>query len=358
MLRRALGRLEADATPVRAPHQAAGRGHGALVEARGEVARRAARRRDHAHARVRVPLTGLAVLGDERDPAAVRRPPGIHVLALLPDERGGLPAARGDHEQVRVEVVGDERRGLRRDREALAVGREREARYVHVAARELRGLAGLDVHHPQPVPRVHHARRPGVVLVLLLLPALVALGLAGEVCDRLPVRRPLELRDPALGIREEGRLAAVWPDEPDLALALVGARAFLGAGLILLGAGARALREERDRPSVRGPARVLVQDLRGGEAPGLPAERGHQPHVGLIVVLIFVELRDHVGDPAPVGGDLGIGHGLEREDVVAGPGLVGGPDGDREERERGHGQRERAKQHDSTSVRGVRTRLG
>jgi len=207
---------------------------------------------------------------------------------------------------------------------------------VEVAARELGRLPRRHVHHPEPVPRIVVLRRPCVVLVLLALLPLLAPGLLREVGDLPAVERPLKVGNPALRIREHPRLAAVGADQPDLPLRLVGVRVL--RGVVLLRVGPRPLGEERDELAVRRPARKLVGIDRCGQATRLGVGGRHQPQVGLVIALVGVELRYHVGHPLAVGGELRVAHALHGENVVAGPGLVARGRGRGEERG-GEGER-------------------
>ncbi len=193
---------------------------------------------------------------------------------------------------------------------------------MELARRELAGLPRGDVDHPEASPGVGLGRRPGVVLLLLAAPALLALRLAGEEGDRLPVRRPLEVRHGARGLGERHRLAAVRPDQPDLALGL--------ARVVPLGARPRPLGEERHEAAVGRPARRVVAHGGGGEGARLAARGGDEPDVRLVGVLLAVQRLDDVGHEPPVGRHLRVGHDPQAEDVVARPRPIAG-DGDRRE---------------------------
>ena len=201
-----------------------------------------------AHVAVRVPL--LVAPRPARRTRSTCRPattPASVSSPLRSTMRRGSPPARRDHVEVRLPLVGDERRRLPGEGQPLAVGREGEVAHVQRAPRELdRGLRG-HVDRPQADPRVHLGRRPRVVLVLLLLLALLALGLAREVADRLAVGRPLEVRHVPTGRRQRLGSPAVGPDEPRLSLALV---------VLLLDPRPRPLGDERDPLPVGRPPRA------------------------------------------------------------------------------------------------------
>ena len=182
--------------------------------------------------------------------------------------------------------------------------------------RELPGLPRGDVDHPQAIPGVELGGRPGVVLLLLAPPPLVALRLAGQEGDRLPVRRPLEVGDGARGLGERHRLSAVRPDEPDLALRV--------ARVVRPGARPRPLGEKGHPPAVGRPAGRVVAHRGRGEGARLAARGGDEPDVRLVGVLLAVQGLDDVGHEPPVGGHLRVGHDPQAEDVVARPRPIAG----------------------------------
>ncbi len=57
-----------------------------------------------------------------------------------------------------------------------------------------------------------------------------------------------------------------------------------------------------------------------GETPGLAAFSGNKPDVAVARISLLIILRNDVGDPLPIRGELGIAHTLDVEEVIVGDG--------------------------------------
>ena len=226
----------------------------------------------------------------EGDPRAVGRPGGILVAGRPVGQAGRLAGRDVDDPEVRDLVV-DEARPV-----------EHVAEPVDVA-----------------VVRLGRVGRLALPVQAAGLPVVLPVGSVGRRGhDELrAVGRPLEAADPARQVGQASRLAAVEGEQVDLravlAVLLVGR-----VGLLL--DDVPPVREERDRPAVRRPARARVvlrpeRQLARLAAAGI--ERHDPQRVAVAVALRRGRLEGH-DRPGAVGRDARVGRDAELVEVVGG----------------------------------------
>ena len=246
---------------------------------------------------------GLPPGGRDRVEVAVGREIVRLLLAVRREE--DLAAVGGPGDPVLVELA---RRHLFRHRQRRALGQRRydpdvaRTLAVQVAA-PVEAVDGARDHPHVALPS--HVRLAGLVLIRgrVLLRLLREVLLVGVGCegDRGAVGRPFRRARPLGQIGEGSRLAATARDQVELGR--------LRLAVLLQDA------REGDPLPVRGPA--------GGSVLGAARERAgriapvgrHDPHRGVVAVLLLVDRHPHEGHPLPIGRDLRLGDPHEPEQV-------------------------------------------
>ena len=257
------------------------------------------------------------------DPPAVRAPReaavaplGIVVRALEGRQLAHRGArARLDREHVPVVGAVRIRPALGDESDRPAVGRPGREQFVVAAGRQGLDLAGVAIDEVEMlVPRdevsvavelelepVDHDRllRLGLLRAFLILRRL-GVGIVDHEHQALAVRRPVEVLDVPLHLREFFRLAPGSRQDPEL-------------GRVVLVA---ALRQEGQGPAVRAPARRRLGFLARRQAHGLLAVPGRPPDVGLVLVFLDVRRPHGIGHERAVGRNFGIGDAPHERQVV------------------------------------------
>ena len=273
-------------------------------------------------------VVAVAVGGDpsaeRRDRRAVGQPRRDEERRLRAAGDAGADAGRDvDDDDVRPELEVVVAIELRREGDARAIGRPGRVVVAGRAVGQARRLARGDVDDPEmgdvvvdePRP-VEHVAQPVDVAVVRLgrvarlallveaasLPVVLAVRPVGRRDDDelRAVGRPLEAVDAARQIGQPAGLATVQGEQVDLAAVLA---ILLVTGVRLLLDQVPAVRDERDRPTVRRPAGVAVV---------LRAER----QLARLAAVAAVAVERHEPDRVAVAVALR-GSGLERDQGVA-----------------------------------------